>query len=101
MFIRLSVLVKNPLHEDEASVDGARRQSPAFHATLPYVERTWLQALAASLPLSSKWLRKKARCASFSWKVCGVSTTESTGTPVSSCTCISAETTVPATKSCR
>src|SRR3546814_10191343 len=44
------------------------------------------QALAASSPFTRKWSRKKRRCSAESWKLCGVSTADSTGTSLSICT---------------
>ena len=42
------------------------------------------QAAAASAPFTTKWSRKNFLCSSCSWKFCGVSTAEMTGTLVSS-----------------
>ena len=88
---------------------GAAGVAPALSPVRPPAiagcGRGWRWCARRRRPLRCPWSRsaggKKAWCSGCSLKWCGVSTADSTGTPVSSCTRISPWITASATNSCR
>src|SRR5690606_12089967 len=89
--LRQRTLIRHALPVGAQSPVGSARSERTVAST----------ARAASAPFLTKCRVKYSTCSSCSWKLCGVSTTEKTGTSVSSWTRMRPSITAVATKSCR